>query len=614
MQDVAQSETNQTIHQSSVVADGDETLLTHLPYDRQWLGSILRPALIAVMIACLDLAVLSLMIRFNPALANGYAQVIVSLSILAALFACAATAWLSQPERRQWRQPIFRLAEFCFVIIMARLLTWLTMGGFPSIESLLYRPLEALLDGSFLFGAIVIGLSWLLASLMTDDLLRLALQPDEIFAIENDRIGELIRTSNSDRPAILQRIVARWVGGGVILVLIAASVRLDRPENGFFAITRQNIDPTVIAAVVIYFLAGLLLISQGQLAILRTRWLIDRVPASEQVLGRWPIYVTGLLLLIGVLAALLPFGGTFLLAQILYGIVTLFLNTIFAVFRTIMGLLLLLVAAFAGDAPPEEAPEAPPPAPPPSFEELLPAANQMPAWAGGALFWVVMAIFLSYAAYIYLTDKGIRFTWLAAFWALLQARWRELFGAYQEWQQTRLRGSADEDELPAEARRKLFQRRRDWRRLDPTARTRYLYLAMLEEAKASGIGRTEGETPFQYAPRLGHHMGRSTSDVAAAGDGEAIVEPIEPIAKDTIEEESQTAQVKAQRSGETDRARADADTSEITELESEYVADVATMTAAFVRTRYANDQVTEPEASQLEQLWEKLNRRLRRTT
>lgn len=575
-----------------------------IPYDQQWLGSILRPALIALMIACLDIALLSFMVRFNPNFANGYAQIVVTISILAALFACAVTAWLAQPGRRQWRRPLFRLAEFCFVIIVARLLTWLLIDGFPSIEALLYRPLGNLLDGSFLFSAIIISLSWLLAGMMTDDMLRLALQPDELFAIENDRIGELIRTSNSDRPALLQRIVARWVGGGVLLVLIAASVRIDRPESGFFAITRQNIDPTVIAAVIIYFLAGLLLISQGQLAILRTRWLIDRVPASEQVLGRWPLYVFALLVAVGLVAGLLPFGGTFLLAQILYGIITFFFNAIFMIFQFFMGLLLLLIAAMGGESAPEEVTEPPPPITPPTMEELLPASNQMPEWAGGALFWIIMVAFLGYAAYIYFSDKGVKFSWLSTFWQMLRARWAELFSSYQQWQRTRATLQPLEAQASAGTLRKLFRQQRGWNRLDATARVRYFYLAMLDEAKDRGIARNSGETPLRYAPRLSEKlMDSGVEQTERVVDGESTMPP---------RADAYTLSTTDVHEGE---VISSADTTALEpdkSAEREYTEAVEKMTTAFMRTRYGHHQIDEQEASVLEQLWKKIGRRMQR--
>lgn len=487
--------------------------LAQVPLDQPWLGSLLRPALIAVMITCLDVALLSLVGRFSPALAGAYGQVVLLLSIGATLLACTTTTWLVQPAYRHLRQPIYRLAELLFLLVLTRLLLWLLFGGLPALELFLYRPLAALFNGTYIVAAIIVGLSWFFAGEMTSELLRLALQPDELFAIEEDRIGELIRTSNSDRPAVLQRFVANWVGGGILMVLIAASVRLARPENGFFAITRQNIDPAVITAIIVYFLAGLLLISQGQLALLRTRWLIDRVPASDTVLRNWPIYVFALLLVVGLAAMLLPFGGTFWLAQILYAVVTTIFNLFFEIFRFFMGLFLLLVAALTGDSPPPPA-AAPPPEPIPTFEALPPAASQLPAWTGGMIFWIVMALFLGYAAYIYMSDKGVQFTWLRAFWQLLRARWALLTGAYQQWQQTRVRTPATEDnEEKARSSWLNFGRQRGWQQLDPTQRVRYFYLKTLEAAAEKGLGRKVDETPTRYAPRLATHFAEQPEQV-----------------------------------------------------------------------------------------------------
>ena len=42
-----------------------------------------------------------------------------------------------------------------------------------------------------------------------------------------------------------------------------------------------------------------------------------RVPSTASVLRNWPLYVFGLLFFMGVLAAMMPFGGTFYLAQVL---------------------------------------------------------------------------------------------------------------------------------------------------------------------------------------------------------------------------------------------------------------------------------------------------------
>jgi hypothetical protein len=41
---------------------------------------------------------------------------------------------------------------------------------------------------------------------------------------------------------------------------------------------------------------------------------------------------------------------------------------------------------------------------------------------------------------------------------------------------------------------------------------RYFYLTTLEQAKARGISRTNGETPSQYAPRLAAHLSATEAD------------------------------------------------------------------------------------------------------
>lgn len=491
-----------------------DSVTSKVPYDQPWLRSVLRPFLIALLVACLDIAWLALIGRFVPALAGGYGQIVLLFSILVAIIGCTTTTYLAQPGERQRRRPTYRWVEFAFIVVTTRLLLWAVTGTWPTLTALIYQPVDSLLDGLFFSAGLVVLFSWWAAIEMTDDLLRLALQPDELFALETDRIGEMIRTSNSDRPAILGRIASRWVGGGILMVMAAAGLQVERPVPGaFFALSQQNLDPTIIAAIVIYFLVGLVLVSHGQLALLRTRWLLDRVPASESVLRLWPLYVILLLVVIDLLAALLPFGGTFLLGQILFAVINFVFNLFMTIFRFFMGLFMVLMAALLGEPPPQEAIQAPPPPPPPMIEQLPAAAASLPAWAGGALFWITMALILGYAAYIYLSDRGVQFTWLLTFWQLLRQRWSAFWGGYRRWQRNLVRSRTGDIAADSEAPQVHWSKRGlDWRRLDPTQQVRYFYLTTLEQAKARGISRTNGETPSQYAPRLAAHLSATEAD------------------------------------------------------------------------------------------------------
>lgn len=166
------------------------------------------------------------------------------------------------------------------------------------------------MDGAFILGAFIVSLSWVLATTLTSDLLRMGLQSDEIYAVElrnsgtRNSAGDHTPPNYTDRRGILNCFISRWVAGGVFLVLLAGGTRLGQAENGFFALTQQNIAPAVITANVIYFLAGLILLSIGQLAVLRSRWTLERVPSAPNVLRNWLLYT--LFLLIGSQKTTLP--------------------------------------------------------------------------------------------------------------------------------------------------------------------------------------------------------------------------------------------------------------------------------------------------------------------
>jgi hypothetical protein len=468
-------------------------------YDQPWLTSLLRPTLIAVMIACVDLTLLSLIARFAPFLANDYIPTLIVISVGAGLVGCITTTWLAQPTQRQRRTTGFRLAELGLILALTRLAIWAVTGSWPTPDLFFVRPSDALFDGLFWVGGFVVTLSWVMATNTTDDLLRMALQPDELYAVEADRIGELVRTSHMDRPAILRGLVGRWVGGGLFMVILAAGLGV-QGAGSFFILAQQNIRPGVIIAIIVYFLAGLLLISHGQLALLRSRWTIDRVPSAPAVLRNWPLYVLILLLALGVIALLLPFGGTFYLAQILGTIIALLFGLMLDFFRLLNLLFVLLISLLGGEAPPAES--APPPQPPPAIERFPPVTQQAPGWVGGIAFWLTMALLLGYAAYIYFSGRGMTLGWLAAFWHMLLARWAQFRSAYQGWRLVRRATVRREEGTGAEEWLGSVTKRWRLRDLAPDQQVRYLYLATLEHTEKHGLPRKQSETPLQYSPRL----------------------------------------------------------------------------------------------------------------
>ena len=520
--------------------------------DQSWLTSLWRPLLISILSACLVVALLAFVRRLVPSLPASYTQLLVAIGLLTAGIGCVSTTWLAQPSRRSSRYAGYRAAELIFILVIMRIAIWGATGSWPGFD-LILRPLESLLDGYFIVGLFAVLLAWFMATTMTDDMIGMALRPDDLYMSRTftDKWQDTARPVYTDRPAILRRFTGRWVAGGILLVVMAAGSRFAPPEKGFFLpIIGQNIDRTVIIAVIVYFLVGLALISQGQLALMRARWTLQKTPSSPSILRNWPVYALALIAVVGFIAALMPLGGTFYLALILTTIIELAYRAVLEVFGFILGLFLLFASLFTGEQTEQVMPT---PAPPPVFtpEPASEPPMELPPWTGGTVFWIVAALLLGYAAYIYFSGRGFNLAWLHQLWHMLRDRWRQMAGAVQEWQATHIRRTEDDDDATSSRRRLM-----GWlgfRGLDPDAQVRYYYLSLLEQAEQAGHARRKSETPLRYAPRL---------------------------------------------------------TDEIAEEDADRDA-VHTLTEAFVRVRYAGDHVEAEDAVRLRGLWNQIKRLLR---
>jgi hypothetical protein len=397
----------------------------------------------------------------------------------------------------------------------------------------------------------------------------------------------------------LRGFVARWVIGGIFLVLFAAGSQYDLPEQGLLGVLRQNIDPAVIGAIMIYFLLGLVLISQGELALLRARWVLQKTPSKANVLRNWPVYALLLILALGVIAALLPLGGTFYLAQIIGAVIQAVYFFVFGIFRFFMTLFMLLLRLLMGE--PEEAPpvEEPPVEAMPPLEALPPPGSEMPPWIGGMFFWILLALLLGYAAYIYFNGRGFTFGWLWRLWAMLQIRWRMLFGAYRQWQATRLRAARAAGATQATGRRRSWLDRLRRRDLSPDEEALFYYLDTLEQAKEAGLPRRPSETPHQYAPRLAVHLEAPQPPAATLESSKSVKTPDTPASSDPAPPTPSTSPpaLPAAQSG----MNAATDVSR----------EVDTLTEAFIRVRYAGRHINATETPRLQAIWDFVKQRLR---
>lgn len=516
--------------------------------DREWLTSLLRPLLVVSMVSMIDIVLLAFLRQYAPDMAAAVRWSIVGMGILAAIIGCTTTNWLALPAQRLRRSAGYRLAEIFLLVAATRALLWLADGTLPSPIAMLNDPAGVFADGAFLFALIVVLFTWYAAIDFTDDLMQMALQPDELWINRraNIRFADSARPAPTNRAQLLRGFVARWVGWGILLILIASTLRMGITRPNFWALGRLDVEPMVVGAVLTYFLIGLLLISQGQLAVLRARWTLDRLPTAAAITRNWPVYTLLVILLFAVVAAFLPLGDTYLLSVVLATILNALFALVYLIFRlvTVAFLMLLSLLPFATPTPAE----APPPPPAQNLLESPPETLVIPPWVGGAFFWLSVALLLGYAAYFYFSDKETSLRWVRQFWRRLAAQWRLLFGAAQRWYVQRRPGVSDRAEGTSRSSLLRMRRLMPWRLLNPNQRVRLLYFQLLAAAEQHATARQPAETPDRFAPRL-------------------------ETAIDAAEEEANA---------------------------------IERLTAAFVDVRYAGSTISVAESEQLRQSWEHL--------
>ena len=305
------------------------------------------------------------------------------------------------------------------------------------------------------------------------------------------------------------------MGWGIFLIVVAATLRLGFVAAQFQTLLRQDVDPVAVGALVVYFLVGLLLLSLGQLAVLRARWTIGQTPSHPAIARNWALYTGVILLFFAIVAVFLPLGDTFLLATVLQGTLTLLFGVIYRVFRLVdpVDSASALTAARRGHGDEVDARD---PARRHPLRRWRPCSRCRPGWAA-RFFWLGLAFLVGYAAYFYFTDKDRSLNWLRRFWLVLAHRWAVLLRAWRGWRPVATRGGQGEAVGAEMAALPWYARLLPWRFLTPSQQVRYLYFALLDAAGRRQAARRVSETPHQYAPRLQERLA-----VAAAPEAPSL--------------------------------------------------------------------------------------------
>lgn len=495
----------------------------------RWSRTVAQPILITVMFTAFIAGPLAVLQQIMPATPWRDFTPVFFFLILETVY---TTLWLKRPTQRSLNNLAYRVAELLVFIVLVRLLTWGFTNSWPSLEmwqTFLFEPLILFADGFFLVIAIAVFVVWQMSIQITYLFSDLALDRAEAayYAAVFGKHQLDTRPNITDRGRLVTAFLHQWLWGGLILVICAALSTFDllEPAGGrsLFSIGRLPLPRQLLLSLVFYFLAGFLLLSQGRLALLNARWLINGVQKNDQLERSWYRFSLRLLALVAFAAALLPLGSTIALGQIVAAIIEGVTAVIALIIALFIGLLSFL---FPAQNQPVEA------YPTPSAEPLKPLLFPTPSAPtetsetlriiGSSAFWAVAIVMTVVAFLFFLRERGVsvnkemwRQWWTAVsqWWRKLRQNMsRQMAAARQTIQSRRQRPDKQQSRRPAAQR---FIR---LNALSPRDQLRYFYLSTLERAGRRGVARQESETPLEFAQDLKENWPDAEVDVETLTD------------------------------------------------------------------------------------------------
>lgn len=476
--------------------------------------SWLQLGLVVLLVFALAAGAIALLYQLDP---TGPWVMMPLFALVVAVESMLTRRWLDWPDRKRHSRG-YMLAELVVILSLAPLFLWLASGEVPFPPSLF-----DLLDNPFTVFNVPLVLYMLLALLAwqrthswTGLFVQLALTTHEIryyTSTPSERWDDRsIVAPHTHRAALLSSFVRGWIGGGILLVLVAALVSFDLPgvaeslgnAEGLRTVTRLGIGPDLLLALLVYFLGGLWLISQGRFAVLKGRWLADGSQRDLDVVARWRSWALLLVVVLSLLALFLPIGTTYPLFQVMQALIS-FLSTIVG---AIFALVVFLVYSLLSLLPSSDAPRPPPV----DFSQLaqpdaLPADTTLnvPPLLAGSLFWLALLAVVVASTIYFMRERGPDISL-----AQLLALWRTI----QEWLAAKGRAAAATASLLAPAVRWRLRRvtkdgagRSPFRifrvgSLPPREQVRFLYLSLVRHAGKQGYSRHASATPLEFRENL----------------------------------------------------------------------------------------------------------------
>lgn len=493
-----------------------ENQLANIRRNERW-ATLVNHFIVSLMMVCLAITLLMLAREIAPTGWNGS-----YLPILE--FIISVEAMYTWRRSRRWADVnvnglVYWAIEWIVILIIIKLFlyTWNGFGQFR-IDLALWQKDFFLnfFNTEMVFATLSSILIWVLSGLYAADLVQL--EGDEVFFKLDDQEG-----LRSDRGKIRQNIVNRFFVTGFMMVLIQAAIHFD-----FKALRSEpDIPGAALANILVYFLLGLVMLSQTRYAMLRANWAMDRIPVAANISRRWILFSFLFLLLAAGVAFLLPTRYSLGLLSTLNYIVSVFSFIIYIIglviifpILSLIGYLISFIFGKSSSAP-QESPALPPQIQPPTN----PITSQVPwlEFVKSFLFWAFLLGLVGYALYQYLSQNKELLTRLRRFplfswiWGVLQGIGNWLSGINQQVSQgiqTRIQALRDRRSTLLKTAPGFI----NLRRLSPRQRVMFFYLALIRRGGEKGIPRALSQTPLEYEQSLRVNLPEAQEDLGSMTD------------------------------------------------------------------------------------------------
>lgn len=451
--------------------------------------------------------------RIDAAWKGGY---LIVVALIVALEAIYTRDHLNELDTRE--RVIFHTTEWiAFAVVLKLLLYLLNDPAQLLVDIPRWQKdfLGAFITTEFALGIGVAALVWFCARAYAGEL-------DDLNEREEDSGWDELGKLQNALHVIRGRIVSRTFALGGLLVVLAIISRLEIgllknvPENPFAF-------HAPVLVVLVYFGLALVLFSQTQFSLLRTRWRWQRLPISERLAKNWLRYALLFFLALALIVFFLPTRYSMGLLDTLRIVIQFLIQLVsFLVFLITLPVAFCLSLFRLTSAAPINTQ-------PPSTIQIIPggAPAEPVAWLEflkSLLFWMIFLGVIVFALRYFFSQNEALLNAVSKFpitrW--LAGLFRELIawlrGANRQVNQLVRDGIKRLRRPRTPSPVKTFKRILSLSRMNPREKIIYFYLNLIQLGGERGLSRRPAETPYQYDRRLSSAVPEVNEDLHTLTD------------------------------------------------------------------------------------------------